>query len=68
MTNIHMINELNNNTVFANGNKKRIQLPDSVVDRNDIGRLQGLYKNGDNIYTIYTGASGEFSQHFTLPT
>lgn len=61
MTNIHMINELNNNTIFANG-KKKIQLPDSVVDiKNDIGTIPGLYKNDDNVYTIY-GNSGEFSR------
>lgn len=59
MTNIHMINELNNNTIFAGNGKKKIQLPDSVVDtRNDIGRIPGHYKN-DDIYTIY-GNSGEF--------
>lgn len=63
MTNIHMINELNNNTIFAGNAKKKIQLPDSVVDtRNDIGRIPGLYKNDDGYrpYTIY-GNAGEFS-------
>lgn len=62
MTNIHMINELNNNSIFpANGKKK--QLPDSVIDtKTDIGRIPGLYKNDDGYrpYTIYV-RSGEFS-------
>jgi hypothetical protein len=61
MTNIHMINELNNNSIFpANGKKK--QLADSIIDtKNDIGRIAGLYKNDDSYrpYTIY-GNSGEF--------
>lgn len=63
MTNIHMINELNNNTVFAGNAKKKIQLPDTVVDtRNDIGGVPGHYKNDDGFrpYTIY-GKTGEFS-------
>lgn len=63
MTNIHMINELNNNTVFAGNAKKKIQLPDTVVDtRNDIGSVPGHYKNDDGYrpYTIY-GKTGEFS-------
>lgn len=59
MTNIHMINELNNNSIFpANGKKK--QLPDSIIDtKTDIGRIPGLYKNDDGYrpYTIYTGES-----------
>lgn len=58
-----MINELNNNTIFADNAKKKIQLPDSVLDtRNDIGRIPGHYKNDDvyRPYTIY-GNSGEFS-------
>lgn len=62
MTNIHMINELNNNSIFpANGKNK--QLPDSVIDsKTDIGRIPGLYKSDDGYrpYTIY-GNSGEFS-------
>lgn len=62
MTNIHMINELNNNTIFAGNAKKKIQLPDTVVDtRNEIGSIPGLYKNDDGYrpYTIY-GNTGEF--------
>ncbi|KAG5681517.1 hypothetical protein PVAND_010943 [Polypedilum vanderplanki] len=60
MTNIHMINELNNNNTIFAGGKKKIQLPDSVVDtKKDVGRLPGLYKNDDTIYTIYTGTSGD---------
>jgi hypothetical protein len=56
-----MINELNNNTIFAGNGKKKVQLPDSVVDnRKDIGRIPGLYKNDDNIFTIY-GNAGEFT-------
>lgn len=62
MTNIHMINELNNNSIFpANGKKK--QMPDAAVDtKNDTGRIPGLYKSDDGYrpYTIY-GNSGEFS-------
>lgn len=68
MTNIHMINEFNNNTIFAGNGKKKAQLPDSIVDnRKDIGRIPGLYKNDDNIFTIY-GNAGEFfiSSHFCL--
>lgn len=67
MTNIHMINELNNNTIFAGNGKKKVQLPDSVVDnRKDIGRIPGLYKNDDNIFTIY-GNSGELPSKFSIP-
>lgn len=66
MTNIHMINELNNNTIFAGNGKKKVQLPDSVVDnRKDIGRIPGLYKNDDNIFTIY-GNSGELRTSILL--
>lgn len=60
MTNIHMINELNNNSIFTIGKKKI--LPDSVIDsKTDIGRIAGMYKNDDGYrpYTIY-GQSGEF--------
>lgn len=63
MINIHMINELNNNTIFAGNTKKKIQLPDSIVDtKKDIGTIPGLYKTDDDYrpYTIY-GNSGEFS-------
>jgi hypothetical protein len=59
-----MINELNNNTIFAGNAKKKIQLPDSVVDtRKDIGTIPGLYKTDDDGYRPYTiyGNSGEFS-------
>lgn len=62
MTNIHMINELNNNSIFPAAGKKK-QLPDSVIDtKTDIGRIPGLYKNDDGYrpYTIYV-RSGEFS-------
>lgn len=66
MTNIHMINELNNNTIFAGNGKKKVQLPDSIVDnRKDIGRIPGLYKNDDNIFTIY-GNSGELRTSILL--
>lgn len=63
MTNITMINEFNNNTIFAGNAKKKIQLPDSVVDtKKDIGTIPGLYRTDDGYrpYTIY-GNSGEFS-------
>ncbi|XP_070508132.1 solute carrier family 41 member 1 isoform X2 [Chironomus tepperi] len=67
MTNIHMINELNNNTIFAGNGKKKVQLPDSVVDnRKDIGRIPGLYKNDDNIFTIY-GNPGDDDKLSVLP-
>jgi hypothetical protein len=59
-----MINELNNNSIFAGNGKKKIQLPDSVLGKNDVGRIPGMYKNGDTIYTIY-GSSGEFSSSST---
>lgn len=59
MTNIHMINELNNNSLFPAKGKKT-QLPDSVVNtKTDIGRAAGLYKNDDG-YRPYTIYSGEF--------
>lgn len=64
MTNIHMINELNNNTIFAGNAKKKIQLSDAIVDtRNDTGSIPGLYKIDDGYrpYTIY-GNAGEFPQ------
>lgn len=61
MTNIHMINELNNNFIFAANGKKK-QLPDSVIDsKTDIGRIAGLYKRDDGKpFTIF-GNPGEFS-------
>lgn len=66
MTNIHMINELNNNSIFpAKGSKN--QLPDSVIDaKRDIGRVPGLYKADDSFrpYTIY-GNRGEFASSFS---
>lgn len=58
-----MINEFNNNTIFAGNAKKKMQLPDSVVDtKKDIGTIPGLYRTDDGYrpYTIY-GNSGEFS-------
>lgn len=65
MTNIHMINELNNNSIFLDNGKKK-QLPDSIIDtKNDIGRIPGLYKSDDAYrpYTIYRnpGESPPFS-------
>lgn len=63
MTNIHMINELNNNAIFPAQGKKT-QLPDSVINtKTDIGRAAGLYKNDDG-YRPYTIYSGEFGGHF----
>lgn len=65
MTNIHIINELNNNSIFNTTGKKK-QLPDSIIDtKNDIGRIPGLYKNEDTYrpYTIY-GNPGKFSPFF----
>lgn len=62
MTNINIINELNNNSIFP-ANEKKKQLPDSIIDtKNDIGRVPGSYKNDDEDrpYTIY-GKAGEFS-------
>lgn len=55
MTNIHVINELNNNSIFPANNKKK-QLPDSIINaKTDVGRIPGLYKNDDGYrpYTIY---------------
>lgn len=64
---MNMINELNNNTIFPiNGNAKRRQLGDSIIDtRVDTRGLPGYYKNDDSYkpYTIY-GNSGEFSFTF----
>lgn len=63
MTNIHMINELNNNSIFPiNGKYQKNCLPDSIIDtKTDIGRISGLYRTDDNYrpYTIY-GNSGKF--------
>jgi hypothetical protein len=60
MTNINMINELNNNSIFPAANGKKKQLPDSVINsKTDIGRIPGLYKNDDG-YRPYTIYSGEF--------
>lgn len=61
MTNINMINELNNNSIFP-ANAKKKQLSDSIIDsKKDIGGIPGLYKNDDGYrpYTIY-GNPGEF--------
>lgn len=60
MTNINMINELNNNSIFPAANGKKKQLPDSIINsKTDIGRIPGLYKNDDG-YRPYTIYSGEF--------
>lgn len=60
MTNINMINELNNNSIFPAANGKKKQLPDSIINsKTDIGRISGLYKNDDG-YRPYTIYSGEF--------
>ena len=66
MTNINMINELNNNSIFPAANGKKKQLPDSIINsKTDIGRIPGLYKNDDGFrpYTIY---SGEFPLYRTF--
>ena len=58
-----MINELNNNSIFPNnGNAKRRQLGDSIIDtRVDTRGLPGYYKNDDKYkpFTIY-GNCGKF--------
>jgi hypothetical protein len=60
MTNIHMINELNNNSIFPAKGKKK-QLPDNVINsKTDIGGVAGLYgKSDDDGYRPYTIYSGE---------
>lgn len=65
MTNIHVINELNNNSIFPASNKKK-QLPDSIINaKTDVGRIPGLYKNDDGYrpYTIYKNPGEFLSPH-----
>ncbi|CAO1412600.1 unnamed protein product [Diamesa hyperborea] len=71
MTNMNMINELNNNTIFPiNGNAKRRQLGDSIIDtRVDTRGLPGYYKNDDNYkpYTIYGNSGDDNDKLSVLP-
>ncbi|CRK91288.1 CLUMA_CG004966, isoform A [Clunio marinus] len=68
MTNINMINELNNNSIF-NGNSKKKELPDSIIDaKTDTGSIPGQYKSDDKYepYTIY-GNPGNDDKLNALP-
>jgi hypothetical protein len=69
MTNIHMINELNNNSIFPAKGKKK-QLPDNVINsKTDIGGVAGLYgKSDDDGYRPYTIYSGEFENLLNVHT
>ncbi len=60
MTNMSIINEVNNNTIFAISGKKQ-QLGDGIIDtRVDIQSIPGYYKTDDTYrpYTFY--GNGEF--------